>query len=228
MKSEQPQKSWLPLILAGLGFFVVTGGLIFAIQRIGVENIRAFIEQAGVFAPLIYMAIKAATYIFAPLSSAPLQFSAGVMFGFWQGTLYTLIGEVVGGSVSFFIARRYGREVVRRFVGEEGLQKVDDFVNQIVDWKTLIYARLFLFSIYDFISYAVGLTRLPFRTYVWVSTIIGAIPTAIAVGLGASLTEGQGESILLYGLIAVASAIPLIFQKRIRRWLKMDTPKDTA
>lgn len=228
MKSEQPQKSWLPLIFAGIGFLVVTGLLIGAIQLIGLENIRAFIEQAGIFAPLIYIAIKAATYVFAPLSSGPLQLSAGVMFGFWQGTLYTLIGEVIGGSISFLIARRYGREVVRRFVRDDGLQKVDDFVNQIVDWKTLIYARLFLFSIYDFISYAVGLTRLPFRTYLWVSTVIGAIPTAIAVGLGSTLTEGNSEVVLLYVLIAVASAIPLIFQKRIRHWLKLDTPKDTA
>jgi uncharacterized membrane protein YdjX (TVP38/TMEM64 family) len=222
MTQEEPKKSWMPLIVAGIGFVAVTGLLIIGIQVIGLENIRGFIERAGPFAPLAYIAIKAATYVFAPLTSGPIQLSAGVMFGLWAGTLYTLIGEVIGGSISFWIARRFGRDVVRRFVREDGLMRVDDFVNQIVDWKTLIYARLFLFSIFDFISYAVGLARLRYRTYFLVSVFIGVIPTFVAVALGTSLTEERSELVMLYVLIAVVSALPLIFQKRIRKWLKMD------
>lgn len=219
MSAQAPKRSLLPLIGGALLFALVTGGLIVGIQAFGVENIRAAIQSAGAFAPLIYIGIKTATYVFAPLSSGPIQVGSGVLFGLWEGTLYTLIGEVLGGSISFWLARRFGHGVVRRMVGVEGMVKVDAFVNQIVDWKTLTYARLFLFPVYDFISYAVGFSRLPFRTYVIVSTLVGAIPTFAAVAFGTALT---GEnSLLVYVGVAVACAIPLIFQKRIRRLLKM-------
>ncbi len=222
--SETPElkkSSLLPLIGAVVGFVVLTVTLIIAIQVIGAERIRALIEEAGVFAPLAYILVKALTFVFAPLSSGPIQFSAGIMFGLIPGTIYTVIGEVIGGSISFFIARRFGREVVRRFVREEGLRRADEFAGQIVDWKTLSYARLFLFSIYDFISYAVGMTRLPFRTYLIVSATVGIIPTLVAVALGSSMTETRVEVVALYVGIAVVSALPLIFQKQLRRWLKI-------
>lgn len=215
------RRSLLPLIGGALLFAIVTGGLIVALQAIGVDSIRDAIQSAGVFAPLVYIGIKAATYVFAPLSSGPIQVGSGILFGLWEGTLYTLIGEVLGGSISFWLSRRYGQRVVRRMVGgDDGLRKVEHFMGQIVDWKTLSYARLFLFPVYDFISYAVGFSKLRFRTYVIVSVVVGAIPTFAAVAFGTALT---GENnLLIYALVAVACAVPLLFQKQLRRLLKLE------
>ena len=165
--SSTPNKrsSWLPVILAGLAFIGITGALIWAIEAIGLERIREVIESAGPLAPLAFIAIKITTYVFAPLNSGPIQFSAGILFGLLPGTLYVLIGEVIGGSISFWIARTLGRTVVRRFVGEAGMARVDQFYHQVGGWRGLLYARLFLFSIYDFISYAAGFT--PVRQDAW-------------------------------------------------------------
>ena len=218
----QPKRPIFALIGGGLLFALITGGLIVGIQTIGIENIRTAIQSAGVFAPLVYIGIKAVTYVFAPLTSGPIQVGAGVLFGLWEGTAYTLIGEVLGGSIGFWLSRRFGRSLVKRMIGDEGLKKADEFVNQIVDWKTLSYARLFLFPVYDFISYAVGFAKLPYRTYLIVSVLVGAIPTFAAVAVGTTLT---GEnSILIYVGLAVACAVPLVFQKQIRRMLKMEKP----
>ena len=118
-------KSLRALIPAAIGFVVVTGALIVAIQVIGLDHIRDTIASAGVFAPLIYIFIKILTYVVAPLSSGPLQLSAGILFGLIPGTLYTLIGEVIGGSIAFWLSRRFGRSVVHRLVGEDGMTRVD-------------------------------------------------------------------------------------------------------
>jgi uncharacterized membrane protein YdjX (TVP38/TMEM64 family) len=205
-----------------IGFVVVTVALLVAINRLGTDGIRQAIESAGPFAPLVYIFVKALTFTIAPLSSGPIQLFAGVLFGLIPGTLYTLLGEVIGGSINFWLARRYGRAVVTRLVGDDGMARVDQFVNQIVDWKTLIYARVFLFSIYDFISYAVGFAKLQFRSYLIISTVFGVIPTFIAALLGTALTDERGNLLLIYGIVAIASVVPLVFQKRIRRWLKLD------
>lgn len=215
------QRHWGVLIVTGLVFALVTGGLILGIQAIGLERIRATIESAGPLAPLAYIGVKILTYVFAPLTSGPLQVGAGVLFGLVPGTAYTLIGEVIGGSLSFAISRRFGRPVVHRLIGDEGLARVDGFVGQIVDWKTLTYARLFLFSIYDFISYAAGFSRLKYSTYLIISIVAGFIPTFAAVALGTMLTEERGGLMFLYAIVAVACAVPLLFQRQIRRLLKI-------
>lgn len=219
-------KSLRALLPGVIGFVVVTVALLVAINRLGTDGIRQAIESAGPFAPLVYIAVKAVTYTVAPLSSGPIQLFAGVLFGLIPGTIYTLLGELIGGSINFWLARRFGRAVVTRLVGADGMARVDRFVNQIVDWKTLIYARLFLFSIYDFISYAVGFSKLNFRAYLIISAVVGVIPTFVAALLGTALTEERGNFLVIYGIVAVLSVVPLAFQKRIRRWLKLDTPQE--
>lgn len=218
-------KSLRALLPGAIGFIVVTVALLIAINQLGTDGIRQAIESAGPFAPLVYIFIKAITFTIAPLSSGPIQLFAGVLFGLIPGTIYTLLGEVIGGSINFWLSRRYGRAVVTRLVGDDGMGRVDKFVNQIVDWKTLIYARVFLFTIYDFISYAVGFAKLRFRTYLIISTVFGVIPTFVAALLGTALTDERGNFLLIYGIVAIASVVPLVFQKRIRRWLKLDTPE---
>lgn len=219
-------KSLRALIPGVVAFVVVTGALLIAVNQLGADGIRQAIERAGPFAPLVYIVVKAVTYTVAPLSSGPIQLFAGVLFGLIPGTLYTLLGEVIGGSINFWLARRFGRAVVTRLVGAEGMERVDRFVNQIVDWKTLIYGRIFLFSIYDFISYAVGFSKLHYRTYLIISIVVGFIPTFIAALLGTALTDERGNFLVIYGIVAVLSIVPLVFQKRIRRWLKLDKPAE--
>lgn len=210
------------LLPGAIGFVLVTGGLLLALHFIGLDQLRAWIDEAGPLAPLVYMLIKIVTYVVAPLSSGPLQLSAGVLFGLVPGVLYTLLSEVIAGSINFWLARRFGRPVVERLVGADDMPRVDHFVTGIVDWKTLVYARIFLASFFDFISYAVGFSRLPFRTFLLVAIFAGILPTALPVFLGTSLTVYSLNLLPIYALLALVSVVPLLFQKRIRRWLRLD------
>jgi uncharacterized membrane protein YdjX (TVP38/TMEM64 family) len=215
-------KSFRALLPGIVGFVVVTGGLLLALHFIGVERLRQMIDDAGPFAPLVYIGIKIVTYVAAPLSSGPLQLSAGVFFGLVPGILYTLLAEVIGGSIDFWLARRFGRPVVERLVGKEDMPRIDRFITGIVDWKTLVYARVFLSSFYDFISYAVGFSKLSYRTYLIVSIFAGILPTALPVFLGTSLTGDSSNLLPIYIGLGIISLIPLLFQKQIRRLLKLD------
>lgn len=210
------------MIPGAVGFIVVTLALVIGIREIGVDHVREIIEEAGPFAPLVYIGIKVITYTIAPLTSGPIQLFAGALFGLVPGALYTLIGELIGGSINFWLARRFGHPVVARLVGANDMPRIDRFVAQIVDWRTVLYARVFLFSLYDFISYAIGFSPLPFRRYVVLSVVGGILPTFLASLLGTMLTTEQSSVMLVYALLAVASIAPLLFQKRIRRWLKLE------
>ena len=206
------------LLPAAIPFVIVTGLMVLFLERVGVEAMRGWIDEAGPLAPLLYILIKVVTYVFAPLSSGPIQLSAGLLFDVLPGTIYTVIGEVVGGTISFLMARHLGRPIVRRFVGVEGMQRVDEFVKQLGGWRALAYARIFLFGIYDFISYAAGFSAtVTLRQYVLVSVILGTVPSFVFVYAGASLTGDRRLLLAIWALVALASVLPWLVSRYLRQ-----------
>lgn len=212
----------IELTLAAVGFVAFVAAITAFIQSVGVPQLQQFIKDAGPLAPLAYIVLKALTYIFAPLTSGPIQVFAGTLFGnVWLGVLYTLIGETIGGSISFWIARRFGRPNVARFVGEEGMKQVDEFYhNRLSGWKPLAIARIVLFSFWDFLSYAAGLAPVSFRAYVLVSFVVGAIPTFVFVWLGERFVNDSGVLLVSYALLVVLTVLPLLLMRPITRLLE--------
>ena len=222
---QQPSISPRTIIIGIVSFAFVTIVMIAFIEWMGVEYLRERIDEAGPLAPLAYILIKTTTYVFAPLSSGPIQLSSGVLFDILPATLYTLIGEVLGGTISFLIARHLGRPAVRRFVGEEGTQRVDGFVKELGGWRALVYARLFLFAIYDFVSYAAGFTTtITLRQYLLVSIIFGTIPTFLFVAAGASLGGDRRILLVMYALIGILSIVPYVFTRLRHRNRRVSQP----
>jgi uncharacterized membrane protein YdjX (TVP38/TMEM64 family) len=208
------------LIAAVIGFVALTLLLAVGIQAIGADRIRQMVEDAEPFAPLVYILIRILAFVIAPLSTGPVQFASGVMFGLVPGVIYSLIGEVIGGSINFWIARWLGRPVVRRLAGEAGMVRIEQWYHRIGEVWTLIYARVFLFAIYDFLSYAAGLSPIRFRQYFWVTLIFGVPGAFIAVFVGTQIGEGIENLLTLYAVLAVLAVIPLVFYRRIRRWFR--------
>lgn len=208
------------LLLGGLGFLALLTALYVIVQSIGIKNLQQQIADAGALGPLIFIAIKAITFTFAPLSAGPIQFASGLLFGVIEGTLYSVLGELIGGSINFWIARIYGRRLVKRFVGEKAMSRVDEFYERhLENWQSLLMARLFLFSVYDFISYAVGYSRINFATYLVISFFGGLIPTYIFVQIGSVAAQNQDVLLVFYivgGIIFVAF---VILRKPIQRYL---------
>ncbi len=210
------------ILIGGIGFILFLTVTVFAINAVGVDNLQQFIQDAGPWAPLFYITLKAITYVFAPLTSGPIQVLAGTLFGnIWFGVLYTLIGEVIGGSISFLIARRFGRPVIQRLVGKPAMKQIEDFYNKRMGgFVSLAVARVVLFSVWDFLSYAAGLAEsVRFRTYLFVSVVFGFFPTYFFVWVGTQAFEDSRTLFLIYGLVAAMILIPVIARKPIERLL---------
>ena len=217
-KKSAAEFSTRALVMGGLGFLALLTALFLLVQSIGEAELAKMVRDAGIWGPVLYIAIKALTFTFAPLSAGPIQFASGILFGVIPGTLYSVLGEVIGGAVNVLIARLLGRRIVKRFVGDAALARIDDFYERhLDDWKSLLAARLLLFSVYDFISYAVGLGHIRLSVYIAVSFIGGLIPTYIFVAIGSE--AAQNQDILLFFYIAAAAlfVVWLVFRRQISR-----------
>ena len=207
------------LLVGGAGFLALLTALYVLVQSIGMEELQESIASAGILGPLIFIAIKALTFTFAPLSAGPIQFASGILFGVVGGTLYSVIGELIGGCINFMIARVFGRRIVLRFVGETAMKRVDEFYERYLDdWKSLFAARVLLFSVYDFISYAVGFSRISFPVYVVVSFIGGLLPTFVFVLIGAEASQNQNVLLLFYAGAAILFVGFVLFRRPITRF----------
>lgn len=175
------------LTLAGL---IVSAAAVFAlIQVVGPDRLQEVVQNAGSFAPVAFVLLKASTVVVTPISGTPLRFAAGALFGFWEGVALSVCGSVFGGSINFWIARRFGRRIVVRLLGGGALARVEPFLSRLENWRTLALARLVLAPLWDIVCYGVGLTRLPYRTFLAVAIIGELLPTMLLVGVGSSIME---------------------------------------
>ncbi len=204
------------LLFGGAGFLALLTLLYALTQAIDIDQLRLMVADAGWWGPFLYVGLKALTFTFAPLSAGPIQFASGLLFGVIPGTLYSVLGEVIGGTISVFIARALGRRIVLKLVGTAALARVDAFYDKYVDdWRSLLLARLLLFSVYDFISYAVGLGRIRITTYILVSFIGGILPTYVFVLIGTEAAQDQKILLLFYGAVALVIAVYIIFRRQV-------------
>lgn len=202
--------SWEKLLPALLVVLVISVGSVLAINALGgAEVMRSIVSSAGPWSPLVFVLLKASTYVFAPLSGTPLKLVAGAVFGVWEGLVLSLVGDVLGGTLNFWIARIFGRPGISRFVGAKAIRQVDETIEHAGGWRALLVARVVLSSLYDFISYAAGLSRLSFRQYFWV-TVVGGVPSALLfVFIGDALITGPYAIWVLSGSVALVAGLLL-------------------
>ena len=157
-------------------------------------RIKGWLEAAGAFAPLFYMAVMA-LIVATPIPSMPLNFAAGAFFGPFPGTLYSVIGATCGALISFTLARFLGREFIERF-----LKGHIHFCTPCSDKllaKVVFFARLVPVFSFDMISYGAGLTRMSVRNFI-LANFLGMIPLTFVFNyFGSVFIVGRGLSIAL-------------------------------
>ena len=183
----------------------------------GGERLRVLVEQSGSWAPLTYIAAKAAATIVAPFSGVPLKAASGALFGLTGGVFYSLFGDVIGGCVCFLAARYLGRSTVERLAGDGRMARLDRVLDHgLGGWRGLLFFRVTFPAAYNLLSYAAGSTRLPFRQYLAVTACGGIIHTSILVALGASVDLSLEMRVVAYAGIALLSVLALFGVRHLR------------
>ena len=80
------------------------------------------VESYGVFAPVIYILLHVFHVIIAFVPGEPIELLGGVLFGTIPGTLYGLLGVIIGTAIVFLLVRKFGRPLVGYFVPEEKIK----------------------------------------------------------------------------------------------------------
>jgi uncharacterized membrane protein YdjX (TVP38/TMEM64 family) len=165
------------------------------------ENVEAWVDDAGVWAPVAFVVISASlTVAFFP---GPLLAGAsGLLFGTALGFPLSLAAAVLGAGAAFLIGRAVGRDAAERLAGRRVLA-VRDAVSRR-GFYAVLYARILPGVPYNLVNYGAGLTTIPLAVFA-AATALGAAPRAFAyTALGGSLDDlGSPEALAAFAVLAV-------------------------
>jgi uncharacterized membrane protein YdjX (TVP38/TMEM64 family) len=194
--SPKPAWPWFRLSLAAAAVLLALGVWILFRDRLTLSNLAAHearLRELRDTSPLAVAAAAFGLYVLVAACSIPLatvlSLAIGWYFGFWRGLVLVSFASTSGATVSFLVSRYLFRDAVQRRFGE----RLERFHAALEREGALYLFALRLTPAVPFfvINVVMGLTRLPVRTFWWVSQL-GMLPaTCIFIYAGASIPDLQ-------------------------------------
>ncbi len=190
------------------------------------DEIRDFIRSFGPFAPVVFIMIQALQVILSPIPGEATGLIGGFLFGRWLGLIYSSIGLTLGSLAAFLIARQF-RKLVKPWLRRS---KYYRRLEGLLEHQGLFLCfLLFVFPGFpkDFLSYFLGLSRMPWQIFL-VIVAIGRIPGTLMLSWqGANIYDGNIVGILTLLAITALVLFPAwYFRERIYRWVELHSLKD--
>ena len=179
---------------------------VFYLQRYGIEPLQAAVKTMGFWAPLGLFLLRGVSIILPALPSSIYSLLAGSLLGFQTGYLTIILSDLVFCGAAFGIARKWGRGPVSRLVGENAMQRIDGFSQNQLEGNFFLMTGLLMTGLFDFLSYAIGISRTHWRVFAPALLISVLISDSILVAVGAGVTQGANVFLFvaLFGMFALA------------------------
>lgn len=193
---------------------LILGIIIFIINRYNIfkdytpQQIKEYVCSFGALAPIIYIIM----FTLVPLTFFPdsvLAIAGGMCFGLLGGSMYTMIGALCGGTLSFYISRLIGKNFIMTVLKKD----LGELSNSIEEKGFLIVLMLRLIPLFPFdvISYSAGLSKIKYKDF-FSATLLGTIPGIfVFTNIGDKAAEigslGFYISISLLVLLFIASGM---------------------
>jgi uncharacterized membrane protein YdjX (TVP38/TMEM64 family) len=140
--------------------------------------LQHFFQEAGFFAPVVYVMFVVAEVIVAPLPGLMLYAPGGLVFGPWLGGFLAIIGNMMGAGLSCALVRSMGNDWLEKISAEDSMERLQKQLNRRGFWMILLL-RLNPLTSTDLLSYAAGLTQIP-NWHVMLATGLGMAPLCFA------------------------------------------------
>jgi uncharacterized membrane protein YdjX (TVP38/TMEM64 family) len=153
-------------------------------------------------AGILFILLRAVAIVVPLVQGAPIDLAGAAVFGFWRGFLYAESGIMIGAITAFYFGRWASASVTRiPLLTTPLVTRWVARLSHATTWQ-LIVLRLLTNPLFDYISYAAGLARVPTSRYL-VSTVVGNVPSMLVVFLlGAE--AAKVSDVLTLCLIALA------------------------
>lgn len=144
------------------------------------EAVSAYLQSYGVLGPVVLFVLMVAQVFVAVIPGHALMVTAGYVYG-GLGLLVVIASTVLGSQIAFFIARRYGRDLIYKLASSKIIDKWDQAAKH---QGTLFYFFSFVLPIFpsDLMCYVAGLATISPKHF-FIANILGRTCVAVFVTL---------------------------------------------
>lgn len=160
------------------------------------------------------------------LPASPILVAGALVFGFWMGSLYNMIGLVLGAMIAFWVGRSLGRDAIVQLAGNR-LRRAERLFEKRGFWP-LVQIR-FLPIPFSVVSYAAALAGVSNWRF-FVTSVLGLAPatlihtyfvpkilySAIEGGKPVGLLAAYAGGLLLLNLVAGWPTLRAALRRRER------------
>lgn len=168
------------------------------------EAFRAWVDGSGIWGRVLFVGMVLLQVVVAFIPGEPIELAAGYAFGFWEGSLLTLTGFLLGSWIVFALVRRFGVKLVEVFFSKNKLEEIKFLQNPK---KTKVISLLLMLipgTPKDMLSYFAGLTKLTTKEWLFI-VAVGRLPSLIT-----STITGAAAGEKNYVLSAISLAVTLV------------------
>ena len=215
-ETPTPRQGFLNILrLFTLAILFGVSAYLLAVHRQWFDNpkmLRGEVVSWGAWGPIVYMILYAVGPSFL-VPGAVMTIAAGLAFGAWWGSIWSLLGADAGAIVAFAAGRFLGRSFVERTMGTRFRQLLNRLERH--GFYLTMYLRLVPVIPYNAFNLLAGASPIRFKDYFWAS-IIGMMPgTILFAVLGDSLWKPSSPRFFIaLGLIACCFAGGEIYRRR--------------
>ena len=146
-------------VLAVVTLSVVYGPVVVRLAR-DPQHFLATLNQYGSCNVLIFIGLQIGAIILAPIPSDLLFIAGGFMYGAVLGTVYSMIGVLIGSTLVLFIAKFFGFQLIRAFLPRRHFDRFAELLKGSRA-KTAVFLLYLLPDLpKDILTYLAGLSPL--------------------------------------------------------------------
>jgi len=179
-KSALRQYAPLLIILGLMGFAFSQGWhkhLTLKELALNLETLQGFISANYILAILAYIALYITVTALSIPGGAVITISGGLLFGWFVGTLSTVVGATIGASLVFLAAKTSLGDLLKRKAGPWLKQLEDGFKENATSY--MLFLRLVPAFPFWLVNIAPAFLGVALPTYIW-TTFVGIIPGTLA------------------------------------------------
>lgn len=168
--------------------------------------------QFGYYVMILFMILS----IPLPIPSGSVALAAGYVYGLTQGILISVIGMVIGGTLTFYAARFFGRFFLEKFVDKHHIVHF----NHVFKKRGVTAAFIsFLIPVFpeDAVIMLLGVSPIRYST-LFLLLAFGNIPRFLLINsLGSDLQTGITLKTIILVVAVVILALVALFREKIKR-----------
>jgi len=206
-------------LIAAVKVFHLDQYLTLSYLKGSLDKLKVLYEHHSLMVIAGYFVIYVLTTSLSLPGASPLGIAGGALFGFWTATIVVSFASTIGATLACFVSRYLLRDWIQNKFGDRIAK-----VNEGIEKEGAFYLfTLRLIPVFPFwmINLAMGLTKMSFIKFYWVSQL-GMLPgTMVFVNAGKELAKIDSLKGIFSPSLIISFALIGIFPIAIKKLLAL-------